>query len=482
MGRQRNLQTQSARLFYANHDHREIVLNGEYINGVYVPSDTEEYMDKDVAWRKYKKKSILCGMAFDYAQFCSVDTANKFVSFSPDNYIGEDVFLYGNDFVRYGSWLSKNGYDFKEIDPEQHWALSEDYRFAEQYPYDYTYNQQTRQHDLSWTGWDWAEGEEFAKVTELGHITMTDSEQKGNLHPCGEARDGLFADRTWTVRIGEQYPYTYHHYIELWHITSSGFNLVYTDDYVDSGQGVNRLHPTNIYSHGGRYCGVTLWSNAQSTQGVRLWTSTDGDSWTYVDMINEAASTLVPGYVCVRYGNGNWLFYVRYSSGGQFKWILKSSTNLSSFSSLILSRYVDIPMSPYADGIHGDIEDGTGKYLRIILNNVDGTIPAELGETYYASVDSGRATGSSWGDGRFFTIEDGTMSNDPATFTTVGWETDYDSEADEDYFIFYSCNALFTANQNNFAFLKRPPEHPELQENHEIVASDDYVWTPPNNI
>lgn len=480
MGRVRRSQRQSARLWYENHDHREIILNGEYINAVYVPSE-HTYMDKDVAWRKYKKLTLLAGANLDSeSQLVSVDVFNKFVSFSRA-YDGFDEYprVLGDSVVACSGNMSKNGYDYKYFDPNGSNLDYTPYRFAKSYMYEYQYDRQTFKHTLRLFGCSWNTGSQYASVTNAGTIEMTDGEHIANLNPCGEARDGLFASRTWTTRIGTQYPYTYHHYIEVYKITTNGFSLVYSDDYIDSSVGMSRLYPTNIYSHGNQYCGVTTWYNSQS-QGVRLWVSNNGDTWQYYDLFNETPWALHPNMVIVMYRNNKWYFYVHMRSNNNlWRYDLYTATDLldpQTFQLIPLPDYLDIPMLGYEDGIHGDIDDCDGMYARIILNSYDGNIPAEQGDTIYMYPSMGRYANGSY-DYRYFSINDGHMNYDPPNNYMCGYESEYDSEADMDCFnFFYIDNMTFQSSSNNFAFRKWQSDDPWSQENHEVVADDDYVW------
>ncbi len=480
MGRIRRSQRQSARVYYEGHDHREIILNGEYINAVYVPSE-HTYMDKDVAWRKYKKLTLYGFAQYDDRQFVSVDVFNKFISFSPPDSAGsEGAYLLGSDFVVWGGYLSKNGYDFKYIDSEGSPSASfGEYRYAKQYPVEYMYDSSTLIHTIRYTGYQWRSGEQYAQVIPIGTKTMTDSERKSNLRPCGEARDGLFANRTWTERVGTQYPYTYHHYIEVYHINSNGFNLVYSDDYISTERGISRLYPDRILSHGNQYCGVTSWRNNDS-QGVRLWISEDGNNWQYYDLFNETPWALRPTQVTVVYRANKWYFYVQMLLSSQWKWILYTATDLTdrrTYQQVALPDYIDIPMLGYDNGIHGDIDDCDGEYVRIIINNYDGTIPAEQGDTTYMGLNAGYFTMPSY-DYRFFSINDGHMNYDPPNTFMYG----YDTDVFEDFYVsYYVDNMTFQPSSNNFAFKRYAPDNPWSQENHEIVADDDYVWGNNNN-
>lgn len=487
MGRQRRLQRQSARLWYKNHDHREIILNGEYINAVYVPSE-HYYMDKDVAWRKYKPLTLLCFSRsmdeYDSEHLLSVDVANKFVSISSDMSSNTlEPCNYGDSMILCSDYFSKNGYDYKAYS-EFASGYSIDYRFAKQYLYTYEYDSSLYKHTLSWKGFNWNANQQYASFTPtLGTVTMTDAEHYSNLSICGEARDGLFAYRTWTVRIGSQYPYTYHHYIELYHINSSGFTLVYSDDYTDSTQGLARLYPTNIFSHGNQYCGVTRWRN-NSTQGVRIWWSINGSSWDYHDLINEVSGALRPMRVMTLYRNNKWYWYIHLqATNSTVKWLLYTATDLSdddTYVNVALPNYLDIPMLGYDDGIHGEIQDCDGEYVRIILNNYDPSspIPAEQGETYYMSPMGEKLADTSQYDHRYFSINNGYIHYDPTNTYLDAYITE---EWDNFFAYFYIDNMTFQTSSNNFAFKFTPPSDPWEVTNHEIVADDDYVWGNNNN-
>ena len=486
MGRQRRLQRQSARLWYQNHDHREIILNGEYINAVYVPSE-HYYMDKDVAWRKYKPLTLLCYSEsmdeYDSEHLISVDVANKFVSISSDMSAGgiDAPYNYGNNIVLCSEYLSKNGYDYKAYSNYPS-GYSFNYRFAKQYVYTYEYDSSLFKHTISWRGFNWNANQQYAEFgSVIGTVTMTDSERITNLSICGEASDGLFASRIWTERIGTQYPYTYHHYIELYHINSSGFHLVYSDDYVDSSSGMSRLYPTNIYSHGNQYCGVTRWNNGTTT-GVKLWCSLNGNSWSDYDLINDTR-TMGIGSVMVLYRASKWYFYVRRSTGNVFKWELYTVTDLfdtDTYQNVALPDYIDIPMLGYDDGIHGEILDCEGEYVRIILNNYDPSspIPAEQGETYYMTPLGSRYQDSSQDDHKYFSINNGNINYDSPNTYMDGYVTEV---WDNFFAYFYIDNMTFQTSSNNFAFKFTPPSNPWEVTNHEIVADDDYVWGNNNN-
>lgn len=477
MGRQRLRQRQSARLYYKDHDHRDMILNDEYLNGVYTPDHPYE-----VSWRKYKKLSLLLSSNEYYLQQISIDVANKFVSFSRANWYS-NFQAFGSNYIMYGGYLSKNGYDYKYV--QDYVSQSGTYRYARRYGFDYTLNSSSRKITVKVVDFDWNTGQQYAGEEYIRTIEKTFDTWRGNLTPCGEAEDGLFFYWQWTERASTTYPYTYHHYFELYHVNNSGFSLSFADDWIDSSaQQFVKAVPRLVYCHDGVHCGVNSY-RTNDNWGVRLWVSNDAVTWTTVDLIPSApptsglAMTVIPVY-----RGGTWYFYVErnWNYRQYYKWELYTSTDLDTFTQVSLPDYIDIPVLGYEDGIHGDIDDADNMTVRIKLNTYDGTIPTDDEDTIVMNLWQNVA-GSGTVEAQNFSINDGHINIDPPTEYVCGTGGTYDSWNDTGYIVaYYIDNMELQSSLGNFAFIHTGNEtSAESQENHEYISPTDYIFGGNNN-
>lgn len=472
MGRQRLRQRQSGRIYFQGYDHREIVADGEYYNGIYLNQDVEP------KWRKYKKQTLFYhdtyGVYSTFGVTFSVDTKNKFISRSRE---GENMATMLGDYVGGYQYVSKNGYDFKYCDwniSDYEISIDEYHRWCGNYPCGiYSTG---RRHVVGWAVIDYKEGTRTGEIKDGGKkvLETTDS---AYMNIAGDASDGCFA--YWQFRNSSGY------HFELYHVNSSGFNLVYTDDWTGTA---NRVVPKDIYYHGGQYIASAPYRTSSSPymQGVRLWTSNDGNTWTQYDLIpsEPATSTRVMGCLPI-YRNGTWYLYVeRYVGSSAYYWELYTTTDLSTFTQVSLPDYLDVPMLDYEDGIHGDIALYNGlHYVRLILNNYTGTIPPSDDVYVVDNPFANMGINEGYWDIQDGEVADGHIRRDCQNLFVKGWVTPYNSSTHQsEMILWYIDNMTFQSSSGNFAMY--PVINGEILDNestHEYVADDDYVWGNQNN-
>ena len=478
MGRRRLRQRQSARLYYKEHDHRDMILDDEYLNAIY-PSD-HQY---EPCWRKYKKFSLIVADTWFQPQWFSIDVVNKFVSFSI--YMSHpETYAFGSAFAVVGGYISKNGYDFKYARNLPS-STGYSYRFARRYPFELMNYYSQRKVTVSYYDFDWNTDQHYAGGHTINTIEHTFETWHNDLTPVGEATDGIFAYRFWQERVGTSYPWQYHKYYELYRITNSGFSLVYDEDWIDTTNGMNRAEPQYIRYHNGKYCGIYSYRN-NTEWGVRLWTSSDGDTWTAVDLIPAEPPTSGMAMRVVPVYRGNtWYFYVERNWNYQqyYKWLLYTSTDLSTFTQVALPDYLDIPVLGYEDGIHGDIDDDSDKTVRVKINTYDGNIPADDEDTLPMRLWQGTYENIISAPSQEYSVNDGHINIDPPTEFVIGVTGDYDTWDEQGYVqCYFIDNMELQTSSGNFAFVHSTTlQSAEAQENHEFISPTDYIFGGNNN-
>lgn len=462
MAKTRYRQRQSARIYFEEHDHRDIVYNDEYVNGIYIGEQVEP------AWRKYKKKTfIIGGQAHPYEYGYSVDAQNKFVSISSD-WMGEAPILVGNN-IMFGQFLSKNGYDFKYMDIQSTYGTG-GYKFKRDSMCS-VYNVGYVAY-CEWTSFQYRNGESQSRAVTGGQVTLDDGDTaNASIAYCGETPDGCLAWRSKVTQISQTYPYTYKYNYDLFHVTPSGFDPVYSIEWT-GGNRESRPFPTNVQNQGGKYISVYPYRGT-SGQGVKLLVSEEGseDTWSEVDIIPLEPSTANSQWQSwyAFYVDGTWYFYFQKRYNNVYKWELYTSTNLSTFTRVFLPDYLDIPILSYGNGEHGQIVDSSYDSLRVILNTYDGNIPS--GNVFQVS-----PFGYKWNgyQGDTYTLEQGDGYSRRELTRGDMCNIVMDESWDYDY-LYYIDNMVFMPSNNNFA-LKPDWTYEYDIENIDPLQAGDYVF------
>ena len=142
MGRRRNIQKQTSRIYYRERDHREVITEDSYHGAMYLPEQVEP------VWRRYKPRlvmgNVISSLDDTDSYFVAVDVENKYFTMLTNNYrrnssgidryelgafntnrslliVNKDIIwcsyiqLYDLDRPEYAAYgmISRNGYDWK---------------------------------------------------------------------------------------------------------------------------------------------------------------------------------------------------------------------------------------------------------------------------------------------------------------------------------------------------------------------------------
>lgn len=461
-------------------DHREVIYNDEYINAIYIG---QEYTP---AWRKYKHRAtigslnayISSGSTYPVPIF--VDLENKFIHIDDmhtfrDNWIEENPKR--EDYVYIPDYVSPNGHDFKY----RYWDHNlggEDHKFGTKYTcrvnnYTESYDWNTAMIEVfDYVPSDANTSEEtlrrFAKIEIPNPFGKEVYQNNGRW--VGTSKTGIFYAFSEQYKEGDNYTKE----TRLYHVTISRATHVYTEK-ATSTRGyyyINSIFDgTPIQCHGNRVYTVHAWDGSETPKmsGVYVsWTTTSNYGGWQNSIIVPQYPTRGSHDADVVYRNGMFYAYHTLFIGTGYKVECYTSSNLSSWSQVSLPNYVDVPILK-ADENHGKIDTTDYTHLRLILDNVEGTVPNQEG--YYqewAYIPDYMMLDSNFN----FEIIDGKTNADEINEHYMAW-AQFGASRDRKYILWFMDSNTFQQKDTNFAFITPKQMYNGIGEK---ISDDDYIF------
>lgn len=521
MGRRRNKQNQTARIYHRERDHREIIMDDSYHGAMYLSEQVEPI------WRRYKPRLVV-GSVFtsnkseNSMHLVSVDVENKYftmltysrrlqdserrtlISFpaTPQYIYNKDlIWIYYTDITdadRGGSGgygvISKNGYDWKLLKfypfpPGVHnygmgYRIFGDgyYIFADQYPLNvYSVYKLIYQ-----------EGENIGTIEYLGDIP--DDYTKGNyIAPINTSQySGYVSYRTTTtsVRRSGTYYYTWKYDLYIYDYLSNSYVNIYHKDgpsnvehsqqfYVDKMNEVQAAY----YINDKIFFIECWWIRSQITGmetrrlvcvyspisniNLNSWNEVDFFSWTYSPTSSSSSEYYNNAYYFITIKNNTaYLYMQKHCADGSFSWVLFKSSNLDDWEEISLPDYLDVPYfnEDNSDNRYGVVVNSQYDYVRIpISSNALNNVPSNI---ILATDDIDKIFGQNMGYEGNGASASYKMRADNLWFEILDGKVTTDI-ATEDLWLFDVCpntiiyidNMTFSNSSNNCAYAIYEPKH-----------------------
>lgn len=472
MARKKFKQKQSARMFYKNKDHRDMVYNEEYINSIYIgkKSDVPD-------WKQYKHKLIL---GYFYGKtthsrdneivLASLDVDNKYLSTEiseyPYRFDAPPTFYHSGKISSFdSSRYSFDGHDWRQlvydIEPynRQGYGTTALAIFDEKviamnagnYGHSYVYIYNVKKYGYKSESSDkktarYSHKANSSNSYEFDALNMRGQYESGRL--VGIGYDGILVDFFRTEAK------TTDPYIEkLYSLTPSGARLLYTYEYPtysDSPRFCPQGQGISVITGGGRYVIPRHYETKTSPrmQGFYIWwADADNDTeWHRQIIIPEEPLVGSLGFSNFNfiYRGGYYYLYVRtyvvVSRVTKKFWRVFKSSNCSDWEELLVLPYVDVPFLE-EDGTHGNIASCNYKKLRMIFDERQ-TAPTES-QTYNTYIDSFYQDEFVWGH---MYIDGKTNRENVEPFSM------FVASTGSQMVVAYLDNMEFKASENNFAF------------------------------
>lgn len=472
--RTRYPQRQSARIYFKEYDHRDIIVNDNYHGAVYIEDQIEP------AWRKYKPRLIPFGMdAFDewwHNIMYTFDVKNKFFSLLQedlgDDYIepvstGDDWDIYYVGDLANTGCITKNGHDYKWIEDVGSYMVG-----SQKYGSDSTVSIYadiyTRKVTMNWAFLDYREGEKYAAIVddETTRNFNIDTDHLNSYSWCGRSTNGCFLYYTTSSQSGNLI--TTHEYLSLSENKSASLQLIWqhTTTYDPYGSYTIPDRNMRIWKCGTHYVAQRRWTDDRGFSTLAVMVSSDGNltSWNTIQLVMQGGSYL--GIAQVLYRNGTVYAYGTTANG---VWTLWTSSDFSTWTQVSLPDYVDIPYCDDADistGRHGAVTNSDYKGIRLVLNR-NATLPA-LPTGYFRQ--NFTQFPPRYGSENYFEVINGEITGDLESEDLI--IADWFGEKT----LIYIDNMTFQTSAENMAY-KLATEW----DGADPIASGDYIWTPPNN-
>ena len=527
MGRKRKKQKQTARMFFREKDHREIIMDDSYHGAIYLAEQVEP------AWRRYKPRLVIGEISS--GGLISVDVENNYFSCltewrsdNPSDYVRgitsqQPIFRAGylqafcscyDMLPEYrsrllGAIISKNGYDWKRVDYTDniHSFNSNVQSYGKDLLFDYI-----RSNLVCFWKFDYNEGNKYTEGWE--HITDL-SWQNTNGDYCGvidtDNYNGCFLYRTVTTirRVGTTYYYTYNYNIYMFLDLSLPATLCFQKTisdvsqsmqvYTERARDVWWVHKTKdtVFFLQARFkrdlttnldqnrlfCYSSSIDNINTSSWIESeiipWANNNNCQWDYQKYLVLYRNNIVYLYLyCYKVISGNLIRF----------WRLFTTSDFQQWNEITLPDYLDIPFFNYNndDYRYGVIIPSPYNKIRIILNTeaLNYTLPsgtvlvsyANLADIYGDYIGSGRVnTGyvsRHWND--YFESIDGELTSN-ISYEDL-WLFDLYPNT-----IIHINNLEFEEDSNNYAYYF--PDTPKDTSGNvlyprfkETIDSSDYIF------
>ena len=383
--RRRIAQRQSGRVYFQEHDHRDIIMGDNYHGAVYIGEDIEP------KWRKYKPRLIHFVNSYPISPYYNggafaFDVTNQFFSLAmQEDYEDEGITPLPADDDRYfclvGSlawtWgISKNGYDFKRIGDTSPY-FNEWHRYGSNYTVNIiNYPSSSDVVTMGWAGIRYNEGQQTADTYTVSTATYSKSNDHiyGRSY-CGRQTDGCFlaySERTLSNNV-----YYCHDYLSL-STNRSTLSLIWEHSYsYNPNQDYTIKSAFNdsdnkIWKCGTNYISgmiITERTGSSTDYSFYFRTSSDSDlsTWTENLILHRCGSNC--RIACVMYRNGTAYIYVWLAN---YNLALFTTSDFSTFTQVQLPDYIDIPFLDSADidnDRYGAVDNPTYDAVRLVINN-----------------------------------------------------------------------------------------------------------------
>jgi len=435
MGRQRNKQNQTARIYYRERDHREVIMDDSYHGAMYLPDQVEP------VWRRYKPRLVMGSVVTSEnsssghnSHLVTVDVENKYftmLTYIPDyyQYVGvlrtvscSRIFIPNKDiiWVYYAETyldrgdggfpscglISKNGYDWK---PMQYWPLPpgvHNYGQHERVFGDghFIFDDQTNLYSVY--DFDYQEGENVATIICLGSVPRNNVYGYAIAPINTEQYSGYISYKNTTTYVirNRIYYYTYKYDVNIYDYLSSSWVNIYHKDGASNVQAqaydVDRLDDVRAtYCLNDQIFFIECWTKTSQSTGMTTqrfvcvhspmsninlnsWTESEFFSWEYRATPSSSADYYVNrlSFIMVR-NDTVYLYMVRHFSANNEKWALFKTSNLIDWEEIVLPDYLDVPYfnEDNSNGKYGVVVESEYDYVRIpismsALNNVPSNI------------------------------------------------------------------------------------------------------------
>jgi len=509
MAKRRFRQNQSARLYYKEKDHREIVYDNNYINGILI-GKTSNRMD----WRQYKHK-LLFGTMYGRKRSSdsedwhpvALDVENKYLSFPSNYYYSSSTFGYAilessDSFMIASTVATTSGHDWYtvtyDVDISQLRGGGNELHTGGDDLYVYI----ARDGDLANTQCihfyefiPFGHKEEYGGFSEYSHLMQFKNSVFLNPYLAtrayevapvfqGKSKDGVFVNY-----IKPRQSTTEAYQEKLYNITPDGAQLIHTFDAEGSSNVSNQVTfcTGRILHNNGKYCILHSYvtTTTPKMQGVYIYWANDITPTQWNQTIIIPQENLLGNGIdaSLYFRNNTWYLYCReavtVSRTTKIRFSLYKSTNLSSWQSVNLPTYLDVPIIE-DDQTHGDIRtcDLYDK-LRLVFNSIDNTIPTtdRVFNTNFVSPSSQSFNSriNYQMDGQFgLMFVDGKPDQERPFEYVFGGTTYTDSQTRYSRWLWwYIDNMECEDSENNFAF---SPSQLLVHSRGEVVQDDDYVF------
>ena len=466
--RTRYRQRQSARIYFEEHDHRDIIMKDNYHGAVYIGEQIEP------AWRRYKPRLIPFGMdAFEelyHDIMYSFDVTNKFFSLLQEDF-GDDYIepvtasndrncYYLGNLANTGC-ITKNGHDYKWID-ESGLYMSPSQKYGSDRAVFVNANISTRVVTMRWAYLDYRQGEKFARVVDdsTERTFNIDTDHINATAWCGRSTNGCFFYYTTSSQSGSTT--TIKEYLSLSENKSASLQLIWqhTTTYETYGTYTRPVNSMRIWKCGTHYVAQRRWVNNQGIYTLAVMVSSDSDltTWTTTQLVASGGAYL--GIAQVLYRNGTVYAYGTTANG---VWTLWTSSDFATWTQVSLPDYIDIPYCKDADintGRHGAVATPNYNGIRLVLNRT-ATLP---------SLPSGYISQNftqfppRYGDENYFEVINGVVTGDLSSEDLVF--ADFFGEKT----LIYIDNMTFQTSINNMAY-----QLATSWDGADPIASGDYV-------
>lgn len=424
MGRQRNKQNQTARIYYRERDHREVIMDDSYHGAMYLPEQVEP------VWRKYKPRLVLgavltsTSVTYTGAHLVSVDVENKYFTmltnfqtgYYDDHYLiapptsvilipnKDIIWIYGVELVdqartEYGGYgmLSKDGYDWK---PLGYWPLPPGvYNYGQRYQCfgdgHFIFDDQTGLYSVY--DLDYLEGEKIATIRYLGSVPR-DYSYGYSIAPINTSQYSgyiSYKNNTTSVRRSGTYYYTYKYDLNVYdYLSSSWINIYHKDGPANVEQSqqayVDRMYDVlAVYYLNDQIFFIAVWYVRSQTTGMQnqrfvcvhssisdislnSWVESEFCSHSYYPTPSSSADVyLYSRYFITVRNNKAFLYMMRHLPNDVYTWDLFISSNLDNWERVDLPEYLDIPFfkNDNSDGRYGVVVESSYDYVRIPISS-----------------------------------------------------------------------------------------------------------------
>lgn len=467
--RTRYRQRQSARIYFEERDHRDIIVNDNYHGAVYIGEQIEP------AWRRYKPRLIPFGMdAFEelyHDIMYSFDVTNKFFSLLQEDW-GDDYIepvSTSNDWGCYyvgnianTGCITKNGHDYKSINSSGSY-MSPTQKYGSDRTVSVSANISTRVVTLNWAYLDYSQGNKFANIVDDA-TTRTFDIDTDHLNAnswCGRSTNGCFFYYTTSSQTSTTT--TINEWLSLSENKSASLQLIWqnTTTYDRYGTYTRPINSMRIWKCGTHYVAQRRWTDNNGFITLAVMVSSDSDltTWTTTQLVLQGGSYL--GISQVLYRNGTVYAYGTTANG---VWTLWTSSDFTTWTQVTLPDYVDIPYCNDADintGRHGAVVTPTYQGIRLVLNR-NATLPV-LPNNYFSQ--NFTQFPPRYGEENYFEVINGTITGDLNSEDLVF--ADWFGEKT----LIYIDNMTFQTSNGNMAY-----QLGTYWDGADPIASGDYVF------